>query len=486
MSDFFADLRYAVRGLLRRPGFAVAAVLLLGIGIGASSVLLTLARATFAQQPPGVTQPERLVRLNRTSEGVSAGSLSYPDYEFYRDGNHTLSGLAAYDRSPMPIMARTGGTRTQVNAGLVSGEYFVVLGVQPALGRLMRREDDRGIGGPRVAVISHDLWMNVFGGRPDAVGAELTLGAEPFQVIGVAPAGFRGASLAEGAPDVWVPITLQPLVAVAEVDRLHRVSGQTEVWIDAVGRLRPGVAVAAAQADLSALAVRLEREFAEWDAGNGVRVSPDVRYHPNLRRRIVRVMELLGAATATILTIACLNVALLLLARGAARGREMGIRRAIGARQWRIVRQLLTEGLVIAGAGAVVGVIFAVWISGTAGAALFAGLTAPFQTDLGVLGLTALVAVASVVVFALGPAVVATRPTVVNLLKAAGGSRGGARLRAGLVVTQIALSLALVTAAGLLVRSILGAQAVDPGFTSDRQLLVSVDLERSGYTPERG
>ncbi len=486
MSDFLSDLRYAARGLLRRPGFAIAAVLLLGIGIGASSVLLTLARATFAQQPPHVAQPERLVRLNRTSEGVTAGSLSYPDYEFYRDENHTLSSLAAYDRSLIPIMARTGDAMTQVSAGLVSGTYFHVLGVQPALGRLIRREDDRGVGGPQVAVISHDLWTTMFGGRPDVVGGQFTLGAAQFQVIGVAPAGFHGVSLAEPAPDVWVPITLQPVVASGEGNRLRRVPGESEFWVDAVGRLRPGVGVEAAAADLSTLAVRLEQEFAEWSAGSGVRVSADARFHPNLRRRMVRVMGLLGAATATILIIACLNVALLLLARGAARGREMGIRRAIGARQTRIVRQLLTEGLLLAVVGAALGMGLAVWISRTAGAALFTSVMTRFQPDLGVVGLTALVAIISVLVFALGPALVAARPAIVEVLKTGGGSRRGGRLRSGLVVTQIALSLALVTAAGLLVRSILSAQAVELGFSTERQLLVSVDLERAGYTEARG
>jgi len=488
MSDLFSDLRYAVRGLIHRPGFTASVIALLAVGIGATSTLLTLARATFQQAPPRVTEPGRLVRVTRTEPDVYAGSLAYPDYEFYRDENHTLSGLAAYNRSLIPVMARTAETMTQVDAGLVSGAYFDVLGVPPALGRLLRPEDDRGVGGPQVAVISHDLWTRVLGGRPDVVGARLTLGAQPFQIVGVVPAGFRGASPAEPVPDVWLPLTLQPLLGTTDGgDRFHRVPGETEWWLDAVGRLRPGVAAEAASADLAALAARLEQEYPSWNRGRSARVTPDARYHPNLRRRLERVMTLLAAVTATILAIACANVALLLLARGAARGREMGIRLAMGARRRRLVRQLLTESLMLAGLGGAAGVLLAVWISKAVGAMLFDTITARFQPDPTVLGVTALVAAASVLLFGLGPALLTSRAAIVDVLKTGvSGTGPGSRLRSGLVVTQIALSLALVSGAGLLVRSVLSAQAVDLGFQADRQLLLPVDLERQGYTPERG
>jgi len=487
MSDLVSDLRHAARALARQPGFTAAAVLLLGIGIGATSVIGTLVRATFGKHPPHVEAPSRLVRVTRTSQDVFAGALGYPDYAFLRDENRTLAGLAAYDRSLISVMARAAETTEQVQTGLVSGEYFAVLGVRPTLGRLLHPDDDRGVGGPRVAVISHELWSRWFAGRPDAIGARVMLGAEPFDVVGVAPEGFRGATLSEATPDIWVPLTLQPILGRGEGNRFERVPDQSEFWLDAVGRLSPGVTAEAATADLTALATRMEREFAAWNEGVGVRVSTDVRYQPNLRRRVVRTMNLLAAVTATILVIACANVALLLLARGASRAREMGIRQSLGAGRARIVRQLLAESILLAALGSAAGMVLAMWASGPVGAALLTGVDSRFQPDAVVAGLTALVAVGAVLLFGLAPALTSTSAGVAELIKTGtAGARRGSRLRAALVVSQVALSLSLVTGATLLVRSVLAAHAVELGFGTDRRLLLGIDLERQGYTEARG
>lgn len=487
MSEPLTDLRFAVRGLRRRPGFTTVAVLLLAIGIGASSVVLTLARATFGTHPPHVVEPDRLIRVTRTTGEVFAGAVSYPDFTFLRDENHTLTDLAAYDLNPVPVMARAAGTMRQVSAGMVSGEYFAVLGTRPGAGRLLRPEDDRGAGGPRVAVISHDLWSTLFAGRTDVIGAQIALGAEPFTVVGVAPPDFHGATYAEPTPDVWVPLTLQPVLAMGQRSLFERVPDQVDYWLDVIGRLRPGTGVEAARADLGALAARLAGEFGDWNAGVGVRVTGDVRYQPNLRRRLARIMGLLGGATAIILLIACANVALLLLARGAARGREMGIRRSLGAGRGRLVRQVLAEALLLAAAGASVGLVLAVWVGQAVGTVLLDGAAGAYRPDLAVLGLTALVAAGAVLVCGLVPALVVSRPTIASLLTAgAGAAPRAGRLRVGLVVTQVALSLTLVTGAGLLVRSVLAAQRVDLGFDAERRLLLPLNLEREGFTEARG
>ena len=226
--DWIRDVRFASRGLKKNLGFTVAASLILGLGIGANTTMFTLVSKLFLEPPPGVQQPDRLVRLNRTNNGSGFGALAYPDYLYYRDNNEVFDGLYAYDPDGLALTIGSGDALIAGRGWLVFHNYFDVLGVRPTVGRWFTEDEDRTPGTHAVAVISHALWESTFGGTNGAVGTTLTLNGNPFTVIGVAPEGFRGASPAETPPDVWVPIRMQPVLTPVGGDfALRRVPGST-------------------------------------------------------------------------------------------------------------------------------------------------------------------------------------------------------------------------------------------------------------------
>jgi predicted permease len=475
------QLRLALRQLVKYPGFSAIVVLVLGLGIGASSTIFTLVNTLFLTPPPHVLEPERLVRVNRTFEG-SAGSLSYPDFIFYQEHNTVLSGFAAYMRETQTVMTRGGDRNTQADLGLVSGNYFEVLGVPAALGRVFRSEEARVPRAGAVTVVSDIFWWRHLNGDPGVLGARLDINGTPFVIVGVAPAGFRGLSPGETAPDLWVPLTMQPAIMSSGGNLLARVPGENDFWLDGIGRIAPGIGFEAARDQITQLGDRLAREYSDWNANTGVMVSADYHFHPVVRQRLVQLFRLLSAAVGLVLLVACSNVAILLLARSSTRGKELGVRLALGASRPRLVAQLLLESTVLAVLGGGFGFLIANW-SAEAAAGLIPGeYGVAFRPDWVVFVVTMIISLGTVFLFGLAPALLASRPDTVEELKGSTSSRGRSRLRSGLVIGQIALSLLLVSGATLFLRSLERVTAIDVGFETDNRLAVTVDLRAAGYS----
>jgi predicted permease len=484
--DVLRDVRYAVRTLAKSPTFTAITVLILALGIGANTTIFTLVNALFFQPPPFVEAPDQLVRINRTKGSSRASSFPFPDYQYYRDNNDVFAGVYAYDPDGVAVTAGTGGQLQGVRAWLVSGDYFDVLGVPMAIGRPFAEEEDRTPGTHPVAVISHRLWQQAYGADRAVLGSTMTLNGHSFVVIGVAPRGFRGASPIETPTAVWVPIMMQPVLAPSESDWLQRVDGEIVVWLWAMGRLKPGVTVETARANMASMARDLEEAFPGWNRGWGVSLTEHYQFHPPARNSLLGMARLLLAVVALVLIIACANVAILMIARSTARAREIGVRVALGAGRGRVVRQLLTESLLLAGAGGIGGYIVAFWSADLGAALMPFSFAVDFYPNARVLAFTLGLAGATAVLFGVTPALQASNIDTASALRA--GVRRGDRaaLRHGLVVVQVALCIVLVTGSMLFVRSLRSAQAVDLGFETQRRLLVSLNLRNHGYTADQG
>jgi predicted permease len=496
LETLWQDLRYSLRILLKNPGFSLVAILTLALGIGANAAIFNFVNALLLRPIAGVAEPDRLVQILRSYDGGGFGrSFSYADFADYRDQNTTLAGMALHRTKPVHLSA--GGVDTgaeRIRGSLASGNYFAVLGVKALLGRTLTPQDDETPGGGPVAVISSGLWRRRFGADPNIVGRTIILNARNYTVIGVAAEGFVGANVGE-VVEVWVPITMykqfDPWMASINVDWL---ASRSSTWVEAVARLKPGVTIAQAQADLSAVAARLAQVYPKTNARVEVRLTADVGLHPGARDSLRRFTGLLMGVVGIVLLIACANVANLLLARATARRKEISVRLALGAGRARIVKQLFTESLLLALAGGLAGALFAIWLSYSLRALLpeqyFAiPLEIDLKPDARVLGFTLAAALLTGILFGLAPALQASRLDLAPMLKeggAAGQSSGSARLRGSLVGAQIALSLALLVAAGLCVRTLRNARAINPGFETERVLTAKIDLGRQNYTTEQG
>jgi predicted permease len=470
-----AQVRYACRTLLKAPAFTAAAVLTLALAIGAHTALFTLVNAILLRPLPGIADQGRLVNVHvhaTAPGGVRFGSFSHPNYRDLRDQQRALSGLAAFNGRGVSLGGPSGPEL--VGAQLVSGNYFSVLGVQPMRGRLIADADDRAPGSSPVAVISHALWQRRFGGDPQAVGRPLTLNGFPFTVVGVAPVGFHGHFV--GFPfEVWVPLSMAAQAAPGE-DLMARQSG----WLELVGRLAPGVTAAQAQASLAAVAAQLERDYPTTNKGLGVDLRPMTGIDDSLRPGVLSFLAALQAVGLAVLLIACVNVAGLLLARAATRRREVAVRLAVGASRADLVRQLLTETLVLFALGGLGGLAVAAWTADLLHA-FQPSFPVPLRFDLRLdlrvvafgLGSTLLTALP----FGLAPALQASRVDLVPALKnQAAGGPGRSRLRGLFVAGQVALSVALLAGAGLLVRTLHRARSLDPGFDADGVQTARLDL----------
>jgi predicted permease len=486
MGGLLRDVRYAARGLLARPGFTAVAVLTLALGIGANTTVFCWAKSLLLQPLPGVPEQDRLALLITTSALDDPRSTSYPDYVDLRDRNETLAGLVAFDMAPLSWTAADQTER--VWGCLVSGNAFEVLGIRAALGRTFLPEEDRTPGAAPVAVVSFGFWKRRLGGDPAVIGSKARFNGHDFTIVGVAPEGFAGPFVGLSF-DVWIPMMMQTRVVPGDrlAQRGHR-------WLEVLARLRPGVELQQAQAALDNTARQLAREHPETNAGQGARLLPMWRSPWGAPEIFRPVLAVLMGVVGLVLLIACANVANLILARSAGRAREIAIRLSVGASRGRLMRQLLTESLLLAGLGGAAGLFLALWSSG-----LIEAFLPPTHLPVGVapvvggreflfaLGLTGLTGV----VFGLAPALQATRPDVASALKdeAGGGLAGGrhrSRLRSALVVAQVALSLLLLVSAGLFLRSLYNAHAVDPGFDPKGLFLGSVDLLPNGYDEARG
>jgi len=483
MDTLLQDLRYAARALIKSPGFTTVAVLTLGLGIGANTAVFTLVNAALFRTPPGAS-PHELMWLAATRDFPEQPGrprsyqrrFSLPEYRDYAAGSSAFTGLSAYQDAALAL--GSGGEPERINGMLVSGNYFQVLGLVPAAGRFFVPEEDRDPGAHPVVVLSHGLWRHRFGSDSAIVGKDITVNGRRFMVVGVAPAGFVGIQLGEPA-DLFTPLAMIAVAMPRSADLLEQ---RNAGWLQIIGRLKPGVTVAAAGKDIATLAARLAQTYPEVLQGTSAEVAPlSGGLDPSNRSEALPIFVLLMAVPAVVLLIACANVANLLLARAAGRRREIGIRLALGATRGRLMRQLLTESVVLALCAGAAGMVLSFWLNDV----LLAVSRAPTEIELAlkpdarVLAFTIAVAVVTGVLFGLAPALGATRPDVVPALKE---RLGRSRLARAFVMAQVALSLILLVTAGLFLRSLDKALDVNPGFDPVNRIALSFDLGIQGYT----
>ncbi|MCP4660272.1 MAG: FtsX-like permease family protein, partial [bacterium] len=359
MSDLLQDLRFSFRQMRQSPGFTLAVVLCLALGIGANSATFSFANALLRDRP-GVAEPERLVRLLiQWTNGPEFGSLSYPDYVDLRDHVQGFSGLAVGALRPLHLSGE--GRNERLWALVVSGDYFRVLGTEIRHGRDFLAEEDRTPGTHPVAILSHGLWRRRFGSDPEIIGQSVLINGRPFTIVGVTPRSFRGAN-AGLAVDLWVPIMMQE--ALVPGQSLLEARGTN--WLSFnIGRLRPGVTIAQAQVECDAIMAQLIAAYPGDNVGKNVVLLPESKssLHPMVRGGFVGFLGLMFGVVGLILLLACFNVAGLLLARSVARSREIAIRLALGAGRRRLVRQLFTESVVLALAAGGAGLLIGVWLT---------------------------------------------------------------------------------------------------------------------------
>ena len=486
------DLRYAFRLLARSPGFTVVAVLSLALGIGANTAIFSLVNVVLLRPIP-VQDASRLASVFMTDQRNPGNlPLSHLNYKDLRDRNEVFDGLAAFTFAQ--VNWSTSNESEQVLLQVVSGNYFNILGTQPANGRAFLPDED--VRATPVIVLSHGFWERSLGSDASIVGRTLTLNRTPFTVIGIAPQGFTGTILGAN-PAGWVPMAMHDVVQ-PNFDWYEQRRG---LFLFAFGRLKPGVSLDQASANLKTLFAQLEQAFPVDNKGRsaGAVSLLDARLNPGGQGGaiVVQISMVLMTVVGIVLLIACANVANLLLARATRRRKEIAVRLALGAKQGTLVRQLLTESVVLAVAGAVVGTLLAYWLLETL---IAAELQLPIPVgeevsiDGRVLAFTGILTVLTGLLFGLVPALQASRPDVLPVLKneivPAGGTRRGWRavfsLRHALVVSQVALSALSLAAAGLFLRSLTEQQGIDTGFETRGVLVMNVNLGREGYNPERG
>lgn len=478
-------LRHALHSLAGSPGYTASAIVILTLGIGVNTTVFSLVNALFLRPPAHVVEPESVVTAVRVLKTSRTTVWTFPDYDFFRQQARALSGLAAHS-TPRVMTAGLGDSLRTVRAVYASDNYFSLLGVRPRAGRAFLPEDNQVPAGQAVAVVSHGFWQRALRGRRGAVGTTIQLNGHPVTVVGVASRGFSGLSPAEQAPDLWVPIAQQPVLTPGTGNALRRQPGYMMAWLQVFGRLGPGVALDAAQADLAAASRRLGEEVPAWAArGDGVELVASYRFNPRLGQSLARLLRLLGTVTAAVLAIALVNLALLLLARASSQSRLAGIRLALGASRRRVAGELLLESLLLALAGGVAAVLAAFWSAGLAGRALPFALGVSFAPDLRVLAVTLGLALASAALFGLLPALHGARTEVLSVIHRGQGRGGWARLREALVVAQVALAVPLAAGAGLFVASLRQASRVDLGYASDHRLFASMALSQHGYSPHQ-
>jgi putative ABC transport system permease protein len=483
------DLRHAARRLARSPGFTAVALLSLGLGIGGNTIVFSVVNALFLRPLPVARPAEVAAVFTSDHSGGRYGTSSFPDYLDIRERTDAFAGLTAYAFQPLSLAV--GGVPEMVVGEAVSANYFDVLGVEAARGRALRPEDDAP-GAPPVVVLGHALWQGRFAGDEGLVGRSLTLSGRSFTVVGVAPPGFGG--LTRGLQSaLWLPASVDESLRAGQ-----RLASRGARDFQLLGRLKPGVGLEQAQARLDLVAAQLQKEHPDlWTdaAGRGRRLSllPEsrVRLFPQVQGPVLGFVGLLTAIVGVVLVIACVNVANLLLTRHAARRQEVAIRLSLGASRGRLVRHFLTETLVVGALGGACGVLLALWATDLL-TAFRPPLPFPVQLDVAVdgrvLGFAAALSLLMGAAVGLLPALQASRPDLVPELKGLGAATrtGPARLRSTFVVAQVALSLSLLVAAGLLLRSLRNAAALDPGFSARQGLLVSFDVSLSGLSEAQG
>lgn len=495
MNRLWQDLRYAARTFLKAPGFTLIAVLSIALGIAANTSIFTLVNAVLFKPMP-VPHPEQLVALY-TLEPNSRypGEFSYPDYRDYRDHNEVFSDLFVHYGTPVS-MKNSGDKAELIWGELVTGNYFTGLGVTPAAGRVLTPDDDRAEGRHPVVVLSHGFWKQRFGADPNIVGKDVRLNGHDFTVVGVARQGFSGTRFVGFIPDVWIPLTMHNQIVAGSEGWFENRGGQS---FNVNGRLKPGITIEQATSAMNIYAQQLAVAYPRTNANISVGMVPGgSKTQPalTLLGYIPIVAGLMMGIVGLVLLIACANVANLLLSRASVRRREIAIRLALGAGRARLMRQLLTESVLLSLIGGGLGLLLAQWFNALVPLANpqldFA--TIDFSYDLAidqrVLAFTLCLSALTGVIFGLLPALQASRTDLVTTLKGDGpavtSTTRRLSLRNLLVVSQVALSLMLLICAGLFIRSTRNVQEMNPGFESKRIELASVDVGLHGYDEAKG
>jgi predicted permease len=489
-----ADVRYALKWLLRSPGFAAVAILSLAIGIGFNTALFSIVDALLFRPLP-IADPSRIVDVyTRGGDGDTFATNSYPDYLDFKARNAVFDDLLGYSPS---IGALKAGDRSRMALGeVVTGNYFQVLGVGAAVGRTLLPDDDRP-GAPRVTVIAHSLWHREYGRDPAVLGRSLLIHGQPYTIVGVASQAFTGL-VPMLQPELWTPVVWVEDVEPAGIqDVVPSPTGTTRLdrrgqrWLFVKGRVKDGETAATAEANLQVIMGQLAAAHPKTNQHRPVATAANVRIHPEADRMLKPIAGGLMIAIGLVLLVACANVANMLLARASGRRKEIGIRLAIGASRARLIRQLLTEGLVLATLGALAGITLAAFAI-QAIAALPLPIPVPvalsLQVDFRVVLFTTAIAAAAGLLAGVAPALRATRVDLASDMKGdATIAKDGRRwtIRDGLVVLQTAVTLVLLVAAGLLTRSILQAQRVNLGFRAEGAVALGTELGLIGYTEEK-
>ena len=475
MGILIQDIRYALRVLAKNPGFTIVAILTLALGIGANTAIFSVVNGVLLRPLP-YPQPNQLVVLSEKNKNFERSSISYPNFLDWQRRNSTFAAIAAYRSGDFSLTG--SGEAERVRVGMVSAGFFEILGVSPVRGRLFTADDDRRGAAP-VALITAGLWRSKFGSSAGIVGKTITMDGNGYTVVGIVPAAFHLESTNFHRPkEVYIPIAQfkDPLFYDRDAHEGMR----------AIGRLKPGVTLAAAQANMDEIARSLAAEYPDADKEAGISV---ISMKDDIVGEVQPFLLMLLAAVGFVLLIACVNVANLQLSRSTARAREFAIRAALGATQPRVIRQLLTESIFLALAGGALGLCLAIW--GTQVGLQALPETLPRAKDVGldggVLLFTFAVSLLAGVIFGLAPALKTSRPNLQETLKESSRGAGGGRHRAQgvFVVIEMAMALVLLVGAGLMIRSLFGLWKVNPGFNPRGVLTFDVSLSPSlGANPE--
>ena len=503
MVTLLKDIRYGLRGLLKRPAFTLVALAILALGIGANTAIFTLINAVLLKPLP-VSHPEELVLFDDSrGEGTSMSDgdpspgqvhrFSYASYRYFLEHDSSFQELSAFRSGESRLSVRrtdaqTGGAAERAQGHLVSGNYFAVLGVNALKGRVLTNGDDSPAAQP-AAVISNDYWTQKLNGETQVVGKSILLNGTAFTIVGVMPPGFFGERVRR-SPDFWLPLAFQPQIEL----RKSFLDDKNAYWLNLIGRLKTGTQMEQAQASVNAelrqfitdqVGTKLTDDSRRAIENSYVKLTPGGRGLSGLRSFYSQALRMLMVIVALVLLIACANVGNLLLSRAATRQAEMSLRQALGASRARLVRQLLTESLLLAVIGGVAGILLAQWGVSLLVARVAATSPLDVKPDLSVLLFSVGISLVSGILFGIAPAIRATRTDLTSALKekSTRGRRGRFNLGSVLVVTQVAVSLILLVAAGLFARSLVKLQQEDLGFNRDNVLLASIDSRLAGYKP---
>ena len=483
MSTLIADIRYSFRSLLKNPGLTLAAILSLGLGIGANTTIFTWVQAVLFRPIPLAADPSSIrIAAMQNREGQSR-SWSYPNFVDFRDRTKMLDIVGQDDQT---FNIAVDDTAERAWGALVSGNYFEVMGIRPAAGRFFTAKDDVTPGGHPVAVLSYANWQRRFAGDPTVIGKQVTINYTPITIIGVAPEGFIGSFLGVSSA-AWVPMAMQK-----EMMGGDRMNQRGNGWFQSIVRLKPGVSAEQAQAEASSIMAQLEQEYPDFNEGRRLRIVQTWEAPFGAGTVLAPLLGVLSVLVALVLVIACANVANLLLSKAVSRRREVAVRLSLGASRTRLIRQLLTESFLLAIVAGITGVVMAYWTMDVIMAfvppvdmPIDLGLRMDTTTLLFALG----VSMVTGLVFGLAPALQASSNQTINALKEEGrsgsGGRTTGRLRNALVVAQVAVCLVLLVGATLFLRSFIAAQSLSPGFDASHVVTASMDMFPSGYTGDR-